>query len=107
MLSEHYRKLLEICQEYRNQVRDSLRVLEEHSSPRMRMPIRLTESMEIAFYNVIDKRAERMEHAHLPADKIIQNIQSYAHKFIENHVMNDRKKEEIERFVKTYCSTYR
>lgn len=100
-------KLLKICQEYRNQMIDSLRVLEEHSSPRLRMPMQLTESMEIAFYNVIDKRAERMEYAHLPAEKIIQNIRNYAKSFIENHVMSNEKKEELEGFVNTYCSTYR
>lgn len=67
----------------------------------------LSEKMEIAFYNVIDHRCDRMEEKNVPNDKIIESISDYAKKYIERHEMSVNKRKELQTFVSIIISNYK
>ena len=61
----------------------------------------LTDSQEIAFYNVIDHRCDKWEQTDAPAESICKNISDYTERFIAGHVMSERKEAELRRFTQS------
>ena len=66
----------------------------------------LTDSQEIAFYNVIDKRCDKAELLGVTPDKICQMVRTYTEKFILNHSMSASKKTELRTFCESICGIY-
>ena len=60
----------------------------------------LNKRMEIAFYNVIDHRCDKMEEMNVPAEKICKNITEYTEKYIARHEMPLWKAKELRTFTK-------
>lgn len=67
----------------------------------------LSPKMEIAFYNVIDHRCDKMEAMNVPNDKIIESLSGYANKFIDSHEMTESKRKELQTFIETIISNYK
>lgn len=63
----------------------------------------LNARMEIAFYNVIDHRCDRMEERGLSAKEICTNIKGYTERFIAGHEMTESKEKELRDFTETIC----
>ena len=63
----------------------------------------LNTRMEIAFYNVIDHRCDRMEELGLSAERTCINLRGYTERFINGHEMSESKKEELRDFTETIC----
>ena len=66
----------------------------------------LTDSQEIAFYNVIDKRCDRAELLGITPEKICEMVRTYTEKFILNHSMSAAKKTELRTFCESICGIY-
>lgn len=66
----------------------------------------LTPKMEIAFYNVIDHRCDRMEEMNVPIEIICKNITNYTERFIKSHEMSQSKKNELSSFTALIVSIY-
>ena len=56
---------------------ESIAIMRANSDPVLNVKPRLTESMEIAFYNVIDHRCDKWEQTDAPAESICKNISDY------------------------------
>lgn len=63
----------------------------------------LTQSMEIAFYNVIDKRCDRCEELGKSPKETCRHITRFTEEYISRHEMSDAKKTELRDFTKTIC----
>ncbi len=67
----------------------------------------LSEKMEIAFYNVIDRRCDRAEAMGASNEEIREGISKYSEQFISNHEMSEYKQREIRVFVASILSLYK
>ena len=85
----------------RQQDKEAMAILRANSGPVLKVKPRLTESMEIAFYNVIDHRCDKWEQTDAPAESICKNISDYTERFIAGHVMSERKEAELRRFTQS------
>jgi histidinol dehydrogenase len=81
-------------------------MLSQAEHDKMASAIVLTDSQEIAFYNVIDKRCDRAELLGITPEKICEMVRKYTEKFILNHSMSASKKTELKTFCDSICGMY-
>ena len=82
-------------------IEEALEITAQNADKVMKMKPHLDERMEIAFYNIIDKRCDKAEEMNAPTQSICKNITEYTEKFIAGHIMSWRKAKELRTFTKS------